>query len=176
LGTRNYLCISIGRGSRIRTCGPLLPKQVLYQAELCPEPQLLGGLVTALQRSASGQEGNNRITRSLEPGIVPDCSLPANAKVRIVADLPPSVRMRRARVLPILVMPLRRAVTRLKCSHGLTRGTSSAVKVMEPRSTSFAIWSGGVRVRDMPPLSAASQPKLLAGRHSLTCSAAPSPQ
>src|SRR5262249_26500717 len=27
-------CISIGRGSRIRTCGPLLPKQVLYQAEL----------------------------------------------------------------------------------------------------------------------------------------------
>src|SRR5215470_18308837 len=70
----------VGRGSRIRTCGPLLPKQVLYQAELCPEPQLLGGLVTALQRSASGQEGNNRITRSLEPGIVPDCSLPANAK------------------------------------------------------------------------------------------------
>ena len=31
--------ISSGRGSRIRTCGPLLPKQVLYQAELCPEPQ-----------------------------------------------------------------------------------------------------------------------------------------
>ena len=27
----------IGRGSRIRTCGPLLPKQVLYQAELCPD-------------------------------------------------------------------------------------------------------------------------------------------
>ena len=26
-----------GRGSRIRTCGPLLPKQVLYQAELCPD-------------------------------------------------------------------------------------------------------------------------------------------
>ena len=29
--------LSIGRGSRIRTCGPLLPKQVLYQAELCPD-------------------------------------------------------------------------------------------------------------------------------------------
>jgi hypothetical protein len=33
----------IGRGSRIRTCGPLLPKQVLYQAELCPEPQFAAG-------------------------------------------------------------------------------------------------------------------------------------
>ena len=29
--------LSSGRGSRIRTCGPLLPKQVLYQAELCPD-------------------------------------------------------------------------------------------------------------------------------------------
>ena len=29
--------LSLGRGSRIRTCGPLLPKQVLYQAELCPD-------------------------------------------------------------------------------------------------------------------------------------------
>ena len=28
---------NLGRGSRIRTCGPLLPKQVLYQAELCPD-------------------------------------------------------------------------------------------------------------------------------------------
>jgi hypothetical protein len=36
--------LSVGRGSRIRTCGPLLPKQVLYQAELCPEPQLAQGL------------------------------------------------------------------------------------------------------------------------------------
>jgi hypothetical protein len=36
--------LSVGRGSRIRTCGPLLPKQVLYQAELCPEPQLGQGL------------------------------------------------------------------------------------------------------------------------------------
>ena len=32
---------SIGRGSRIRTCGPLLPKQVLYQAELCPDTLIL---------------------------------------------------------------------------------------------------------------------------------------
>ena len=27
----------IGRGRGIRTPGPLLPKQVLYQAELCPD-------------------------------------------------------------------------------------------------------------------------------------------
>ncbi len=27
----------IGRGSRIRTCDPLLPKQMRYQAALCPE-------------------------------------------------------------------------------------------------------------------------------------------
>ena len=27
-----------GRGRGIRTPGPLLPKQVLYQAELCPDP------------------------------------------------------------------------------------------------------------------------------------------
>src|SRR5215510_227985 len=73
---------SVGRGSRIRTCGPLLPKQVLYQAEQCPEPQLLGGVVTALQRSASGQEGNNRTTWSLEPGIVPDCSSRRTPKYR----------------------------------------------------------------------------------------------
>ncbi len=26
-----------GRGGKIRTCGPLLPKQVLYQAELRPD-------------------------------------------------------------------------------------------------------------------------------------------
>ena len=34
--------LSSGRGSRIRTCGPLLPKQVLYQAELCPDAGLAG--------------------------------------------------------------------------------------------------------------------------------------
>ena len=28
---------TIGRGRGIRTPGPLLPKQVLYQAELCPD-------------------------------------------------------------------------------------------------------------------------------------------
>jgi hypothetical protein len=32
--------LSSGRGSRIRTCGPLLPKQVLYQAELCPDARI----------------------------------------------------------------------------------------------------------------------------------------
>jgi len=122
----------------------------------------------AFCKRTRGEQSDN-----VEPGARnrPGLLLPANTKVPIVADLPPSVRTRR-----VLVMPLRRAVTRLKCSHGLTRGTSSAVKIMEPRSTSFAIWSGGVRVRDMPPLSAASQPKLLAGQQSLTCSAEPSPQ
>ena len=34
-GVQNKL--SIGRGSGIRTRDPLLPKQVLYQAELCPD-------------------------------------------------------------------------------------------------------------------------------------------
>ena len=29
--------LSSGRGRGIRTPGPLLPKQVLYQAELCPD-------------------------------------------------------------------------------------------------------------------------------------------
>jgi hypothetical protein len=29
--------LNIGRGRGIRTPGPLLPKQVLYQAELCPD-------------------------------------------------------------------------------------------------------------------------------------------
>ena len=37
-GRRSFeIELSVGRGSRIRTCGPLLPKQVLYQAELCPD-------------------------------------------------------------------------------------------------------------------------------------------
>jgi hypothetical protein len=35
--TRQRKRQQVGRGSRIRTCGPLLPKQVLYQAELCPD-------------------------------------------------------------------------------------------------------------------------------------------
>jgi hypothetical protein len=37
-----------GRGSRIRTCGPLLPKQVLYQAELCPDTCNIKALVPML--------------------------------------------------------------------------------------------------------------------------------
>jgi hypothetical protein len=32
--------LSSGRGRGIRTPGPLLPKQVLYQAELCPDAGL----------------------------------------------------------------------------------------------------------------------------------------
>jgi hypothetical protein len=37
--------LSNGRGSRIRTCGPLLPKQVLYQAELCPDVSKINELL-----------------------------------------------------------------------------------------------------------------------------------
>ena len=41
-----------GRGERIRTSGPLLPKQVLYQAELRPGPgKLLGRDKVQVQRS-----------------------------------------------------------------------------------------------------------------------------
>ena len=38
--------LSNGRGRGIRTPGPLLPKQVLYQAELCPDTitQVVSGL------------------------------------------------------------------------------------------------------------------------------------
>ena len=32
--------VKIGRGSRIRTCDPLLPKQMRYQAALCPDLKL----------------------------------------------------------------------------------------------------------------------------------------
>ena len=39
----------IGRGERIRTSGPLLPKQVLYQAELHPDGLLL---MRAMDRKA----------------------------------------------------------------------------------------------------------------------------
>ena len=49
----------IGRGSVIRTHGPLLPKQVLYQAELCPVPydRLVCGLpFQALRVKPSGQK------------------------------------------------------------------------------------------------------------------------
>ena len=33
----SYTRIDIGRSDRIRTCDPLLPRQVLYQTELRPE-------------------------------------------------------------------------------------------------------------------------------------------
>src|SRR5688572_14155782 len=43
-GTEDYLTdpwrSSVGRGSRIRTCDPLLPKQMRYQTAPCPEPIL----------------------------------------------------------------------------------------------------------------------------------------
>ena len=32
---------SVGRGSRIRTCDPLLPKQMRYQTAPCPEPMII---------------------------------------------------------------------------------------------------------------------------------------
>ena len=36
--TSTPLVSSVGRGSRIRTCDPLLPKQMRYQTAPCPEP------------------------------------------------------------------------------------------------------------------------------------------
>ena len=36
--------LSSGRGRGIRTPGPLLPKQVLYQAELCPDAREISEL------------------------------------------------------------------------------------------------------------------------------------
>jgi hypothetical protein len=74
--------LSNGRGSRIRTCGPLLPKQVLYQAELCPEPQFPLGLLAPFDRSENGQEGNKRTTRTLHPGTVPE-HLAAKGRLRV---------------------------------------------------------------------------------------------
>ncbi len=35
-------CLKSGRGERIRTSGPCLPKTVLYQAELLPDRMLAG--------------------------------------------------------------------------------------------------------------------------------------
>src|SRR5262245_16217509 len=55
--------LSSCRGSRIRTCGPLLPKQVLYQAELCPEPRFRS-FITVHRTSANGQDGNKWTRRT----------------------------------------------------------------------------------------------------------------
>jgi hypothetical protein len=37
--TRIYIMYDSGREDRIRTCDPLVPNQVLYQAELLPVPE-----------------------------------------------------------------------------------------------------------------------------------------
>ena len=39
--TEQFIESKSGRGDTIRTCDPLLPKQVLYQAELRPDPGFL---------------------------------------------------------------------------------------------------------------------------------------
>ena len=43
--TEQFIESKSGRGDTIRTCDPLLPKQVLYQAELRPDPFISNGLV-----------------------------------------------------------------------------------------------------------------------------------
>ena len=40
----------VGRGSKIRTCDPLLPKQMRYQAALCPEPMVVECIGISVQR------------------------------------------------------------------------------------------------------------------------------
>ncbi len=57
-GTRSYIvstevaeCVGIiGRGEKIRTSGPCLPKAVLYQAELHPEPRAIIHLHTIVRK------------------------------------------------------------------------------------------------------------------------------
>ena len=55
--SQHYQALKSGRGRGIRTPGPLLPKQVLYQAELCPGPW---GRVCA--PNASNRQANGAIS------------------------------------------------------------------------------------------------------------------
>ena len=48
----------IGRGEKIRTSGPCLPKAVLYQAELHPEPRAIIHLDTIVGKKSSALWGN----------------------------------------------------------------------------------------------------------------------
>ena len=44
---------NVGRGEKIRTSGPCLPKAVLYQAELHPEPSAIIHLDTTVGQKSS---------------------------------------------------------------------------------------------------------------------------
>ncbi len=48
----------IGRGEKIRTSGPCLPKAVLYQAELHPEPRAIIHLDTIVGKNSGALWGN----------------------------------------------------------------------------------------------------------------------
>ena len=50
---------SDGRGSKIRTCDPLLPKQVRYQAALCPD-HIAGSWPTRTDRTEARRIHNSR--------------------------------------------------------------------------------------------------------------------
>jgi hypothetical protein len=68
----------IGRGDSIRNCDPLLPKQVLYQAELRPDIPMLCRVAAA--RSSSVASGEGFLADLLR------CGLLIGAK-QLVADL-----------------------------------------------------------------------------------------
>ena len=48
-------CLKNGRGSKIRTCDPLVPNQMRYQAALYPDPLIFAG-VSGLPRIVKGEE------------------------------------------------------------------------------------------------------------------------
>ena len=55
---------NVGRGERIRTSGPCLPKAVLYQAELLPDRNRL---MPSGSRASIGGSGGERKRGSLTP-------------------------------------------------------------------------------------------------------------
>ena len=69
----------VGRGSKIRTCDPLLPKQVRYQAALCPDSaktlqflEFLALTTLSGQPAKVEQKGKRGPKGKKSPGIVPD--------------------------------------------------------------------------------------------------------
>lgn len=67
--------VEYGRGSRIRTCDPLLPKQMRYRAALYPEwplsPPQSGYHAAASCRKQDGSQRLNSGCSTLSPGLMP---------------------------------------------------------------------------------------------------------
>ena len=47
------MILNNGRGSKIRTCDPLVPNQMRYQTALCPETVQLYNLINLFKRNTS---------------------------------------------------------------------------------------------------------------------------